>query len=55
MALVAQKTQNGVIITDAKGCIEWVNEAFTRISGYVLCEVRGKNRGPYFKVQKQTR
>ena len=42
---MAQKTQNGVIITDAQGCIEWVNEAFTRISGYVLEEMQGKKPG----------
>ncbi|MCC3587262.1 PAS domain S-box protein [Microcoleus sp. PH2017_30_WIL_O_A] len=45
LAIVAQKTQNGVIITDAQGCIEWVNEAFTRISGYVLEEMLGKKPG----------
>ncbi|MEG4804856.1 PAS domain S-box protein [Microcoleus sp. ARI1-B5] len=45
LAIVAQKTQNGVIITDAEGCIEWVNEGFTRISGYVLAEMLGKKPG----------
>jgi two-component system, NtrC family, sensor kinase len=45
LALVAQKTQNGVIITDAEGCIQWVNEGFTRISGYVLAEMQGKKPG----------
>jgi two-component system, NtrC family, sensor kinase len=45
LALVAQKTQNGVVITDSQGCIEWVNEGFTRISGYVLAEVQGKKPG----------
>ena len=45
LALVAQKTQNGVIITDAEGCIEWVNEGFTRISGYTLAEIQDKKPG----------
>ena len=45
LAIVAQKTQKGVIITDAQGCIEWVNEGFTRISGYVLAEMQGKKPG----------
>lgn len=45
LAIVAQKTQKGVIITDAQGCIEWVNEGFTRISGYVLEEMQGKKPG----------
>ncbi|MGE5659792.1 MAG: PAS domain S-box protein [Actinomycetota bacterium] len=43
LALVPQHTQNSVIITDADGGIEWVNQSFTRMSGYVLAEVRGKN------------
>ncbi len=45
LALVAKKTQNGVIITDAEGCIEWVNEGFTRISGCVLAQMQGKKLG----------
>ncbi len=45
LALVAQKTENGVIITDANGLTEWVNEGFTRISGYSLDEVKGKKPG----------
>ncbi|MEG4234924.1 PAS domain S-box protein [Microcoleus sp. Pol11C3] len=45
LAIVAQKTQNGVMITDAQGCIEWVNEGFTRISGYGLAEMQGKKPG----------
>jgi two-component system, NtrC family, sensor kinase len=52
LALVAQKTQNGVIITDAKGHVEWVNEAFTRISGYVLSEVQGKKPGAVLQGAK---
>ena len=45
LALVAQKTQNGVIIADPEGCIEWVNEAFTLISGYTLAEIQRKKPG----------
>src|SRR2546429_361177 len=36
LALVASRTDNAVIITDVHGAIEWVNEGFTRISGYTL-------------------
>ncbi|SMP75550.1 hypothetical protein SAMN06265222_11971 [Neorhodopirellula lusitana] len=42
LALVARFTDNAVIITDAKASIEWVNEGFTRISGYQSDEVIGK-------------
>ncbi len=45
LALVARHTDNAVVITDAARRIEWVNEAFTRITGYELDEVRGKAAG----------
>ena len=42
LALIAQRTSNAVIITNVLGGIEWVNEGFTRMSGYTLDEVAGK-------------
>jgi PAS domain S-box-containing protein len=45
LAMVAQKTNNAVIITDARGITEWVNEGFTRISGYSIEEIIGKKPG----------
>ena len=42
LSLVAARTDNAVIITDAKGRIEWVNEGFTRMTGYSLDEAVGK-------------
>ncbi|MCF8424840.1 MAG: PAS domain S-box protein [Bacteroidia bacterium] len=42
LSLIATKTKNGVIITDNKGRIEWVNDAFSAISGYALDELKGK-------------
>jgi|GEM_PF-1231290 len=41
LALVAARTDNAVILTDTKRRIEWVNEGFTRLTGYSLEEVRG--------------
>jgi PAS domain S-box-containing protein len=46
LALVAQRIDNAVWITDLDGDIEWVNEAFSRITGFALGEVEGKNPGP---------
>jgi len=43
LALVASSTNNAVIISDPKGHIKWVNEAFTRITGYQAQEVIGKD------------
>ncbi len=45
LALVAKRTDNAVVITDAVGRIEWVNEGFTKISGYSREEVLGKTPG----------
>ncbi len=45
LALVAKYTDNAVIITDDQGRIEWVNEGFTRISGYTLEEGLGMSPG----------
>jgi len=45
LAEIAKRTSNAVVITDPHGCIEWVNEGFTRISGYALDEVKGKKPG----------
>lgn len=41
LSLVASKTDNSVLITDAKGRTEWVNEGFTKLTGYTLAEVAG--------------
>jgi len=42
LALVAAKTTEMIIISDADGLITWANEAFERRSGYMLEEVVGK-------------
>lgn len=43
LSVVASKTHNGVIITDKKGVIEWVNESFTQITEYTFEDQYGKN------------
>ncbi|WP_196284030.1 PAS domain-containing sensor histidine kinase, partial [Hymenobacter jeongseonensis] len=45
LALVAQGTVNSVIITDAQGRTEWVNEAFTKHTGYTVAEMLGQKPG----------
>jgi len=42
LSLIATKTKSGVIISDAWGRIEWINEALTKITGYSLDEVKNK-------------
>ncbi len=40
-ALVAENTDNAVIVTDLKGVAKWVNHGFTRLSGYEFDEIIG--------------
>lgn len=45
LAQIVAHTTNAVILTDALGRVEWVNEGFTRITGYRLENVRGRTPG----------
>lgn len=45
LSRVASQTTNGVVITDAKGRIEWINDGFSRIAGYTLEEIKGLSPG----------
>ena len=45
LSMVAQQTTNGVVITDPDEKVLWVNEGFTRITGYSLDEIEGKVPG----------
>ena len=45
LALVASRTDNAVVITNAQGIITWVNEGFEKITGYALIDVLGKKPG----------
>ena len=49
LASVAQRTTNAVVITDAQRRITWVNEGFTRVSGYTLEEVIGRVPGDFLQ------
>ncbi len=45
LSLVANGTDNSVIITDAQRRIEYVNPGFERLTGYAMAEVVGKSPG----------
>lgn len=49
LAMVANTTTNMVILTDSKGRIEWINPAFTRVTGYQLHEVIGQTPGSFLQ------
>jgi PAS domain S-box-containing protein len=50
LALVASSTDNGVLITDSDGRIEWANMAFRRQSGYAPKVLRGRKPGELLQV-----
>jgi two-component system CheB/CheR fusion protein len=52
LSLVASKVDAAVIITDANGYTEWVNESFTRITGYSFKEAKGKKPGQLLQGPK---
>jgi PAS domain S-box-containing protein len=49
LSLIAKQTVNAVIITDAEGRIQWVNNAFTRICEYEPEEVIGRKPGSFLQ------
>lgn len=49
LSLVASKTTDSVIITDAEERITWVNDAFTKLSGYSLDECKGQIPGDFLQ------
>lgn len=49
LSLVAQKTDNCVIVTNPDGKIEWCNNGFTKLSGYKLEEVKGMKPGSFLQ------
>lgn len=42
-SVALESAANGIVITDHKGNIQWVNPAFTKMTGYSAEDVRGKN------------
>jgi PAS domain S-box-containing protein len=49
LAMVAERTDNAVILANAHGEIEWVNAGFVRMTGWSLDEVRGKRPGSFLQ------
>ena len=49
LAMVADRTHNAVVITDAGGRVEWVNDGFTRITGYTAAEVTGRRPAQFLQ------
>lgn len=43
LSVVADRTRSMVMILDQKGCVEWVNPAFTENTGYGIEDISGKD------------
>lgn len=54
LSLIAKNTNNNVVIANAHGEIEWVNESFTKTTGYELDEIIGKKPKDFLKRDPQT-
>lgn len=52
LSLVANETDNAVIISDANGLIEYVNNGFYRLTGWKLDEVKGKKPGSFLQGEQ---
>lgn len=49
LAKAASETTTGLVITDAKKRVTWVNKAFEKISGYDLRDVKGQSLGQFLQ------
>ncbi|MGH1370743.1 MAG: PAS domain S-box protein [Cellvibrionaceae bacterium] len=49
LSRIVQETNNGVVITDTQGRVEWINQGFTTITGYTLEESIGKKPGAFLQ------
>lgn len=54
MALVAELTTNAVTITDGRQRLVWVNEAFSRLTGYSAAEAHGRVVGRLLRSGRAT-
>jgi two-component system NtrC family sensor kinase len=59
-ALVAHAVDTGILLCSADGRIEWINDEFTRITGFEAADVLGRRRtdlmrGPFTRTEAFTR
>lgn len=52
LSLVASETHNGVIISDANGCLEWMNDAFIRLHGFDISDFKSLLGEPIFQLSR---
>lgn len=42
MALILERTETAVVLTDSEHRVEWANEAFERLTGFALAQLQGR-------------
>ena len=47
LAHIASRTNNAVIVVDVAGQVDWVNQSFTRITGYTPAEAHGREAAKF--------
>ncbi len=52
LSLVANNTDNAVLITDKDGLIEYANDGFTKMTGYTFTDVVGKRPGSFLQGEE---
>lgn len=52
LSLIAKQTNNAIIITDTQGRINFVNDAFEEMTGYVESEILGKIPGHFLQGEE---
>lgn len=50
LAAALEASANAIMITDARGVIEWVNQGFTAMTGYALSEVENLNYRQFLDI-----
>lgn len=55
LSLIVQQTNNAVIITNASGKIEWINNAFEKITEYNITEVKGLKPGSFLQGKETSK
>ena len=55
LSLVAERTDNAVLITNAAGFTEWLNPGFVRMTGYEIEEVLGMKPGQFLQGPETSR
>lgn len=54
LSLVASKSDNAIIIVDAGGHIEWVNDGFVTITGFIFEEVSNRTPSDVLKCEQSS-